>query len=161
MAVTSSVLLLGDAMVTLVASLCSDAGRPDATVSRSYFDRRVDAAKEVGLKVYVVPLEDERGDSGEAGDRDRDFLDGMFGLSFVERIPDGVDTWDEKDAWVDERVDLVTTVRDRLGDRRAFPALAGYDVHPLASDRREVFDLDELHQNGVFVSKFISTIRRV
>jgi hypothetical protein len=145
--------------VALVASLCKDAGRPDAEVTRTYHARRFDAAKTVGLKVYVVPLEDDvvsrRRGRTAAGTRST--------AGSTSSSPSGCrrpgETWDEKDAWVDELVDLVTTVRDRLADKRDFPSLDGFDVQAGETGTRQVADIAELNQNGVFVSEFTSTIR--
>lgn len=159
MAVTSRVLRVGDALVALVRSLCSDAGRPDAEVTRTYHARRFDAAKTVGLKVYVVPREDDVVLGGDGGDRSRDPLDCRFNVVFAERCPKDWQTWDEKDAWVDGLVDLVTGVRDRLADARDYADLGGLVCVPVETGERVVADIAELNENGVFVSEFTNTVR--
>jgi hypothetical protein len=156
---TSRILVVGDALVELIKTFLPAGG--DWEVKRTYFARRFDAAKTVGRRVYVVALTDVMGDRSVAGQRQNDPLDYMFGIVVAERMPTDPQTWDEKDAWVDDRVDFTTVLRDRLQNMRYDPMVKGAAMFPIDTGERQVVDIDVLVQHGVFFSEFTNTVREI
>lgn len=153
------ILIVGDALVGLIRTFLPTA--TDDEVKLTFFARRYDAAKSQGRKVYVVPREDEMGDQETAGTRGRDPMDYTFSIVVAERIDSNLETWDAMDAWVRVRAKFVADIRNRLKNPREYSLVSGMDLYPTATGPREVADLAELNQNGVFMSEFTNTIREV
>ncbi len=161
----SSVLKIADALVLQIRVL-SRTEAEEVEVIRTAF-RRFDAEETAGRKVYVIPVEDMTGGDGE--DRGRGVTRHRFSIWVCERIPSEVVGFDDRDAWVDCRVDYVTMLRDALDEARNYDLTAGttganpvdgMTLVPLDSGvPRVVFDQDVLNELGAFVSNFELEIR--
>lgn len=155
----SAILQVAGALCELIRTFLPE--NSGAEVSRTYHLTRFDAAKTVGRKVYVVPEEDQQAPTAPGGDRGGDPTLYTFGVVVAERLDSAIRNFDDKDDWVDVRVDFVTAIRDRINEAREYilPGLEGRSFVPVANRPREVCDLALLNELGVFVSEFTTTIR--